>query len=343
MSFEFVDLRSDTVTRPTPSMRKAMAEAEVGDDVYGEDPTVNALQDEAAKLMGKEAALFVASGTMGNAVCVKAHTQPGEEAVMEATCHIYWFENGGMAAISGVIPKLVPSDHGILDPQKVREALRPAVYYFPRPSLLCVENTHNMGGGTCTPVPVLHELCAVARERGMATHLDGARIFNAATALGVAPSEVAAPFDSVQFCISKGLSAPVGSLVCGSKEFIEKARVIRKRIGGGMRQAGVLAAAGLVAFKEIVPTLKDDHRRARTLAMKLASHPDFSVEMDWVQTNIVMAKVKPPKTTAQVCAALKERGVLASPAGPANIRFVTHHDIDDAALARALEALDKPF
>ena len=343
MGLEFVDLRSDTVTRPTASMRKAMAEAAVGDDVYGEDPTVNALQEEAARLMGKEAALFVASGTMGNAVCVKAHTQPGDEAVMEATCHIYWFENGGMAAISGVIPKLVPSDHGILDPQRVREALRPAVYYYPRPSLFCVENTHNMGGGTCTPVNVLNELCAVARERGMATHLDGARIFNAAAALGVAPSEVAKPFDSVQFCISKGLSAPVGSLVCGSKDFIEKAHVVRKRLGGGMRQAGILAAAGLVAFKEVVPALKEDHRRARALAEKLAGHPDFSVELDWVQTNIVMAKVKPPRTPLQVCAVLRERGVLASPAGPANIRFVTHHDVDDAALGRAIEALGKPF
>jgi len=340
---QYVDLRSDTVTRPTPKMRAAMAAADVGDDVYGEDPTLNRLQEEAARRLGKEAALFVPSGTMGNSVCVKVHTRPGEEAVMEATAHIYMFENGNMAAFSGVLPRLVPGDHGVLDPDRVRAAIRPPAYYIARPTLLCLENTHNLGGGVCTPVPRIRELCAVAREHGMATHLDGARIFNAAVALGVDASEIAAPFDSVQFCLSKGLSAPVGSLVVGTKEFVEKARTIRKMLGGGMRQAGILAAAGLVAFDEILPTLKDDHRRARHLAERLESHPDFVVELEWVQTNIVMAAVKAPKTPASVCAALKERGVLASPGGGPNVRFVLHHDIDDAALERALTALEQPL
>ncbi len=343
MSQDWVDLRSDTVTRPTPAMRRAMAEAEVGDDVYGEDPTVNALQEEAARLMGKEAALFVPSGTMGNGICVKVHTQPGEEVLCEATGHVYWFENASMAVLSGVLPRLVAGDHGILDPQKVREAIRPAVYYFPRPALLCVENTHNMGGGTCTPVKTCEALGAVAREHGMAVHLDGARIFNAAAALGVNVKEIAAPFDSVQFCLSKGLCAPVGSMICGSKAFIDKARVFRKMFGGGMRQVGILAAAGLVALREVVPTLPEDHRRARLLAQALAVHPNFSVDLDWVQTNIVMAKVRPPMTSAQACAALKTRGVLASPASAAAVRFVTHHDVTDAGLDRALEALEKPL
>ena len=338
-----VDLRSDTVTCPTPAMRRAMAEAEVGDDVYGEDPTVNAIQDEAARLTAKEAALFVPSGTMGNGICVKVHTQPGEEVVCEATAHVYWFENASMAVLSGVLPRLVPGDHGILDPQRVAEAIRPPAYYLPRPALLCVENTHNMGGGTCTPVATLKALCRVAQERGMATHLDGARIFNAAAALGVPAAALAAPFDSVQFCLSKGLAAPVGSLICGTRAFVEKARVFRKMLGGGMRQAGVLAAAGLVALREVVPSLPEDHRRARVLAERLAAHPDLSVELEWVQTNIVMAKVKPPKTPGQVCATLKERGVLASPAGAQVVRFVTHHDVDDAALERVGEALGKPF
>lgn len=335
----FVDLRSDTVTKPTQAMRRAMAEAEVGDDVYGEDPTVNRLQEEMARLLGKEAALFVPSGTMGNSICVKVHTQPGEEAVMEASAHIYMFENGNMAAFSGVLPRLVQGDHGILDPGKVRAAVRPPAYYLARPSLLCVENTHNLAGGVCTPVGRLLELCSVARELGMATHLDGARIFNAAAALGVEPREIAAPFDSVQCCLSKGLSAPVGSLVCGSRAFLEKARPIRKMLGGGMRQAGVLAAAGLVALDEILPQLPEDHRRARHLAERLEAHPDFEVELEWVQTNIVMAKIKAPKTPAQVCSTLKERGVLASPAGADRIRFVTHHDVDDTALERVLKAL----
>ncbi len=343
MPQDWVDLRSDTVTRPTPAMRRAMAEAEVGDDVYGEDPTVNALEEEAARLMGKEAALFVPSGTMGNGICVKVHTQPGEEVICEATGHVYWFENASMAVLSGVLPRLVAGDHGILDPQKVREAIRPAVYYFPRPALVCVENTHNMGGGTCTPVKTCEDLGAVAREHGMAIHLDGARIFNAAAALGVDVKEIAAPFDSVQFCLSKGLCAPVGSMICGSKAFIGKARVFRKMFGGGMRQVGVLAAAGLVALGEVVPTLPEDHRRARVLAQALAAHPNFSVDLDWVQTNIVMAKVRSPMTSAQACAALKTRGVLASPASAAAVRFVTHHDVTDAGLDRALEALKEPL
>jgi threonine aldolase len=316
-----------------------MAEAEVGDDVYGEDPTVNRLQERAAALVGKEAALFVPSGSMGNQIAVKVHTQPGEEVICETECHIYLYETGMMAAFSGVLPRFVRGDSGVMDPAGIRAALRPAKYYLPRTALLCAENTHNVAGGTVMPVEVGVELCRVARENGMATHLDGARIFNAAAALGVEAKEIASPFDSVMFCISKGLSAPVGSLVCGSRAFVEKAHKVRKMMGGGMRQAGVLAAAGLVAFDEVLPKLGEDHARARRLAEALAQHPAFAVDLAHTPTNIVKAEVKAPRTPDSVCEALAARGILASPASATTVRFVTHRDIDDESLELAIRAI----
>jgi threonine aldolase len=334
-----VDLRSDTVTQPTPAMRRAMAEAEVGDDVYGEDPTVNRLQERAAVLMGKEAALFVPSGSMGNQVAVKVHTQIGEEVVCETECHIYLFETGMMAAFSGVLPRFVRGERGIMDPGAVRAAIRSPKYYLPKTALLCAENSHNVAGGTVMTPEQGEELGAVAREYGLATHLDGARIFNAAKALGVEARVLAAPFDSVMFCISKGLCAPVGSLLCGSRDFVEKARKVRKMMGGGMRQAGILAAAGLVAFEEIVPRLGEDHLRARKIAEALADHPAFAVDLAHTPTNIVRAEVKAPRTPEAICGTLAASGILASPASATTVRFVTHQDIDDEGVALAIRAI----
>ena len=343
MTQHWVDLRSDTVTRPTPAMRRAMAEAEVGDDVYGEDPTVNRLQEKAAALMGKEAALFVPSGSMGNQVAVKVHTQPGEEVICEASCHIYNIETGTMAAFSGVLPRPVEGRHGVLDPARAEAAIRPDAYYLPKTTLLCAENTHNLAGGTVMSVEAGKALGEMARKNGLASHLDGARIFNAARALGVEAKSLAEPFDSIMFCISKGLCAPVGSLLCGTKAFVEKARKVRKMMGGGMRQAGILAAAGLVAFEEVLPTLPEDHRRARLLGDHLSRIPGFEVDLDSLQTNIVMLGLAPPLDGQKVGEVLKARGVLCHVISPRQIRFVTHHDLGDEAMARALEALKGPF
>lgn len=343
MTSPWVDLRSDTVTRPTASMRRAMAEAEVGDDVYGEDPTVNRLEERSAELLGKEAALFMPSGTMANQVAVKCHTQPGDEVICEAGCHIYNIEMGTMAAFSGVLPRPLQGWHGVLAPQAVLDAIRPPSYYLARTSLLAVENSHNLAGGTVVDVDTSRALGAAARSRGLASHLDGARIFNAAFALGVEARDLAAPFDSVMFCISKGLSAPVGSLLCGTRDFAERARRVRKMLGGGMRQAGVLAAAGLVALSEVLPRLPEDHAKARRLAEHIAGLAAFEVDLACVATNIVMVRVRPPLTAASVGDSLKARGVLCHVLPPDRIRFVTHQDISEGDLGRALGALKEPF
>lgn len=343
MSQPCVDLRSDTVTRPTPAMRQAMAQAEVGDDVYGEDPTVNRLQERAAALTGKETALFFPSGTMANQTAVKVHTQPGEEVICEAGCHIYNIETGMMAAFSGVLPRPIEGRRGVLDPAKVVAAIRPSSYYLARTSLLAVENTHNLAGGTVMTVDEGRALGEAARSHGLATHLDGARIFNAATALGEEARALAEPFDTVQFCVSKGLGAPVGSLLCGTRPVIERARKVRKMLGGGMRQAGILAAAGLVALDQMVGRLGEDHARARRLGEALAKIPGFEVDLEALQTNIVMLTVHPPHAAPKVGEALKERGVLCHVISDRLIRFVTHNDVGDGDMDRVLEALAKPF
>jgi threonine aldolase len=334
-----VDLRSDTVTRPTPAMRRAMAEAEVGDDVYREDPTVRRLEEAAAERIGFQAALFVPTGTMGNQIAVNLHAPQGTSAIVEADSHVYHYELGAMAAWSGVMPRLLHGREGVLDPGEVRLEARPRPYYHAPVRLLVLENTHNHAGGLVIPLEAQRALLAAAGESGLRTHLDGARIFHAALAQGVDVREVARGFDSVMFCLSKGLGAPVGSLLCADRETIDRALVVRKRMGGGMRQAGVLAAAGLVALRDHVDRLAEDHRRARILAEALAGVPAFRIDPSRVATNIVIAGVDPPEKAGEIVDALRGEGVLAGSMGHGRIRFVTHLDVDDAGLERALRAV----
>jgi len=336
-----VDLRSDTVTRPTAEMRQAMAEAEVGDDVYREDPTVNRLEQRAAEILGKQAALFVPSGTMGNQIAVKAHTEPGQEVICEQHSHIYNYEMGMMAAFSGChAHPITAAAGGILRWDQIRERLRPGIYYYSRTGLITLENTHNMAGGTVCPPETAQETCRRARELGLPVHLDGARIFNAATALGRPVAELAAPFDSVMFCLSKGLGAPVGSLVAGSRAFIDRALRIRKMLGGGMRQAGVLAAAGLIALEKHPAKLIEDHRNARFLAETLARLPGLRVDLVRVQTNIVIVDVSGSGLgAAEFSQRLKSLGVLINPIDDRQLRLVTHSDASRQDCQQALSAI----
>jgi threonine aldolase len=334
-----VDLRSDTVTRPSARMRRAMAEAEVGDDVYGEDPTVRALEDRAAALLGFEASLFVPTGTMGNQIAIHLHARPGSEVIVEEGSHVYNWELGAMAAWSGALPRVVRGERGLVDPEQVALAIAPPVYYRAPTSLLVLENTHNQAGGTVLPLERKEALLAVARRHGLRVHLDGARIFNAAAALGVPARELAAGFDTVMFCLSKGLGAPVGSMLCASRERIAEARVVRKRMGGGMRQAGVLAAAGMIALEDNRERLGEDHRRARRLAEGIAARGWLGADPAAVATNMVMADVPPPATVEEALRGLAGQGVLAGSIAPGRIRFVTHLDVDDAAIERAIAAL----
>lgn len=336
-----VDLRSDTVTRPTPAMREAMARAAVGDDVYGEDPTVNALQETVAGLLGKEAALFVPSGTMANQVALRSHTEPGDEVILEAGAHIYLYEAGGYAALSGVSARCVSGVRGLLDAEAVRAAIRPpgGASHFPRTRLVCLENTANRGGGSVYPPPVIAAIAAVAREEGLQLHLDGARIFNAAVAQGVDLASIAAPFDSVACCLSKGLGCPAGSLIAGGRSFIARAHRFRKMFGGGMRQAGVLAAAGLYALEHHVDRLAEDDRRAAALARGLGVVPGLRVDLEAVETNMVYIDVGPSgRPAADWLTALAAEGVLLSGVTPTLLRAVTHLDVNDASIERAIAA-----
>jgi threonine aldolase len=328
-----IDLRSDTVTRPTPEMRKAMAEAEVGDDVYGEDPTVNRLQEAAARLLGFEAALFVPSGTMGNAIAVRILTAPGQEVLAEERSHVVQFELAGMAALSGVIPRTVRGEGGRLTPENVRSAVRPRAYYRSDLALAVIENTHNLAGGTVTGVAAMQATMAACREAGLQVHIDGARIWNAAVALGVEPRALLAGADTVMVCLSTGLGAPVGSLLAASRERIEAARRVRKQLGGGMRQAGVLAAAGLVALT-MIARLAEDHAHARLLGEAMASCPGIRVTP--VESNMVMAAVEQGSAPALV-SALAGRGVLASAMDQSTLRLVTHKDVSRTDCERAAE------
>jgi len=336
---EIVDLRSDTVTRPSVAMRRAMAEAEVGDDVYGEDPTVTALQEEAAALFGFPASLFVPSGTMGNLIAVLLLGRRGSEAIVEATSHVYNYELAGMAAIGGVVPRVVSGTRGFPDPEEVGNLCTPKAYYDAPVSLLLLENTHNYSGGSVLPVARRDALLAAARRHGVPAHLDGARVLNAAVASGLTPAAAVAGFDSFSFCLSKGLGAPVGSLLCGTAAFIEEARVARKRLGGGMRQVGVLAAAGRVGLRDNVARLAEDHARARRLAEAAAELPGLSVDVAGVETNIVIAEVDPPEATAGWIERLLAGGVRIGTLGRARLRFMTHLDVDDRGLDRAIACL----
>lgn len=324
---EKIDLRSDTVTTPTNVMREAMQRAEVGDDVYGEDPTVNKLEALGARMTGKEAGLFVASGTMGNQVAVLAHTQRGDEVICESEAHIYYYEVAGLSVLAGVQTRTIPAVKGILSAETIEAAIRPQDIHQPRTSLICLENTHNRAGGTCYPLETLQAIRNMAERRQIPVHMDGARLFNAAVAQNVKVDRIAGEVDSVQFCLSKGLCAPVGTLVVGSRDFITRARRYRKMLGGGMRQAGVIAAAGIVALQSMVDRLAEDHENARTLAGKIAEM-GFNIDLSTVQTNIVIFDVSlMGMKAAELQEQLKQRGILVSLFGDYRVRMVTHHGI----------------
>jgi threonine aldolase len=342
-----VDLRSDTVTRPTPAMRRAMAEAEVGDDVYGEDPTVNRLQARAAEIFEREAALFVPSGSMGNLLAIKTWTRPGMEVICEQRAHVNQYELASMSAIAGCMPRTTPAPDGILTWELIEPLLRPKTYYYSQTGLITLENTHNMHGGTIYPPKVAEEICDRAHAAGLPVHLDGARIFNASVALGRSVAELTRKFDSVMFCLSKGLGAPVGSMLVGSRDFIERAHIGRKLLGGGMRQVGVLAAAGLIALDETPKTLHRDHENSRHLAQGLAQIKGITLDPKKVVTNIVIFDVRGTgRAAAEICADLEKQMILCAPVDKYSIRMVTHYDVDRPAIDRALhvmtEILERP-
>ena len=337
---KIVDLRSDTVTTPTDEMREAMYQAEVGDDARGDDPTVRRLEEICAQKMGKQAGLYVPSGTMGNQVAINVHTEPGDEAIVEEHAHCYLFELGGMAALSGVQAKPIPGERGALSPEAVEAAIQPGREVSPRTTLVCLENTHNHAGGTVITPEQTAAVVEVARKHGLKVHLDGARIFNAAVALGVDSKELTAGTDSVMMCLSKGLCAPVGSVLTGSAEFIERARRVRRMFGGGMRQAGIIAAAGIVAVEKMVDRLAEDHANARFLAEALAEIPKIEIDLESVQTNMVMVGTSQLGRDPQwFLGRLEERGVLAIPFGPQRIRLVTHKDVDRQGIEQAIAAV----
>jgi threonine aldolase len=332
-----VDLRSDTLTRPTEGMRRAMAAAEVGDDVFGEDPTINGLQERVAALLGKEAALFVPSGTMGNQLCVRTHTRPGDEVIIHEGGHVLNYEGGSAAALSGVQMRALPGPNGILDPEAVRLAVRPPGEHYHRTSLVCLENTHNRGGGTVWPLAAMQRVAGVAREEGLAVHLDGARLWNAHVASGVALGEYGAVADSVSVCFSKGLGAPVGSVLAGPAEFVEEARYSRKKYGGAMRQVGVLGAACLYALDHHVERLVEDHANAALLGERLAGVEGLEIPHP-IESNIVIVEVAGLGLTADdVCPPLAAAGVLTLPADRTRVRFVTHLDVSRERVAWAAE------
>jgi threonine aldolase len=338
-----IDLRSDTVTLPTPAMREAMYRAEVGDDVYGEDPTVNRLEAMAAQRMGKEAGLFVVSGTMGNLVALLTHCQRGDEVILGDQSHSFVYEAGGSAALGGIHPRPLPNQpDGTLDLAQVEAAIRPENVHFPRTRLICLENTHNRCGGAALPPDTMARIGAIARRHGVALHLDGARIFNAAIALEVEVKELTRDADSVMFCLSKGLSAPVGSVLCGSEAFIHEARRARKIVGGGMRQAGIIAAAGIVALEQMVDRLAEDHANARRLAEGLAEIPGIAMDPERVQTDIVIFELTAQDMTpAELVARLKEEGVLLLTIEGRRLRAVTHYGIESEEIEAALSAFQR--
>jgi threonine aldolase len=337
----FIDLRSDTVTQPTADMRRAMFAAGVGDDVFGEDPTVNALQEKVARLLDKEAALFVASGTMANQLSIKAHTQPGDEVIIEAGAHAMNFEGGAGAVLSGVQFFGVPGSRGIIDAAQVEAAIRVDDVHFPVSRLIVIENTHNRGGGSVFPLGKIQQIRELATRRGLRMHMDGARLWNACVATGISPAAYAAPFDSVSVCLSKGLGCPVGSLVLGSKDFIKRVRRFRKMVGGGWRQAGFLAAAGIYALDHHIDRLQEDHRKALKLAQGLAETKNVVINPAEVETNILFFDVSRAERTAQeVAAAAKGKGVLLHPTAKTRIRCVTHLDVSFEDIDHALGAIE---
>ena len=333
----FIDLRSDTVTRPTPAMRRAMFEAEVGDDVYGEDPTVNKLEARAAEVLGKEAGLFVPTGTMGNTIGCKMLTQHGQEVICEARAHILNYELSMLAWFSGCLARPIHADRGILSWEQIRREIRQLGPHAAPTGLIEIENTNNLAGGSVYPLEVINEICDGAHALGLKVHMDGARVFNAAAACGHTVREIAAKCDSVMFCLSKGLGAPVGSMLVGTREAIDRGRRLRKRLGGGMRQVGVLAAAGLIALEQMPQRLHEDHANARLLAEGFKQIPGIDVDLATVETNIVIFDVSGTGIAApEISARLKTRGVLINAVNPRLMRAVTHYDVDRAACETAL-------
>ncbi len=335
-----LDFRSDTVTRPTPEMRRAMAEAEVGDDVFGEDPTIIRLQRRVAELLGKEAAIYVPSGTMSNLIGVRVHCRPGDELICESNCHIYVYEQAGYAQLSGLAARTVEGDFGVLRPEQLEGLIRPDNVHFVRTRLVCLENTHNRGGGKIQPLDHVEAICRWARDNGLATHLDGARLMNAVVATGIEAPRWTRHFDTVSVCFSKGLGAPVGSALAGSKELIDEARRHRKVLGGGMRQGGVIAAAALYALDNHVERLAEDHANARRLAEAVGGIDHVELKGDLPDTNLVFFNVDAAwGTAADLSTKLADQGLLMLPTAPQTIRAVTHLDVNTADVDRAVEIM----
>jgi threonine aldolase len=338
MANKVVDLRSDTVTRPTPAMRQAMAAAEVGDDVLGDDPTVKELERRTADLLGMESGLFVPSGTMANQLAIRCHTQPGDEVLLDAYSHIYWYEGGAPAALSGVNCRLLTGVRGIFSADQVRAALRPVNIHYAPTRLIALENTHNRGGGSIWPLPQLREVCGLAREEGISTHLDGARLWNASVATGIAEVDYAREFDSVSVCFSKGLGAPAGSVLAGSSGFIDKARRFRKQFGGGMRQSGIIAAGALYALTHHRQRLQDDHANAKRLAAGLTDMPGIHVNSVDVMTNMVYIDID-NRTAEDFAGRLREHNVLMLATGLNTLRAVTSMEVDADDIDRAVDVV----
>jgi len=335
-----INLRSDTQTLPTEEMIEAMQKAPLGDDVYGEDPTVNRLEDLSAEKLGKESALFVASGTMGNLCALMSHTNSGDEVILEADSHTYYYEVGGFSRLAGLSPRMVTGKNGIMSVEDIRRAFRPKDIHFPPSKLLCIENTHNRGGGTVYTVELMNEIAEFAHNQGLKVHVDGARLFNAAVALGVNAKELVKNTDSVMICLSKGLSAPIGSVLAGDKDFIDRARKIRKMVGGGMRQVGIAAAAGIVALEKMVDRLADDHANARYIAEELSRIDALGIDLETVQTNMIYCDIsKLNITVSNFVFLLKEQGLIVSPVPPYKIRLVTNRHVTEEDAAKAVEII----
>jgi threonine aldolase len=344
MNSDVIDLRSDTITKPTPAMRKAMAEAIVGDDVFGEDPTVNRLQEKVAELLEKPAALFVPSGVMANQLAIKAQTQPGDEIIVEADSHIFNYETAAPSLLSSVQLQVIQGKRGVIRAEQLAPAIRPAAYYMPRTSLICLENTHNRAGGTIYPLEEIRKIREFTKAIGVKMHLDGARIWNAWVATGIHPREYAQYFDSVSVCFSKGLGAPVGSALVGSEDMIQRARKFRKVFGGGMRQAGIIAAGALYALDHNIDRLKEDHEKARQFAEDVAKIPRLSIDLASVQTNIIIIDIgQTGKSTADALALLQAKNVLLTDAGYTTIRAVTHLDVTMNQVKTAANILASAF
>lgn len=341
-SDHLIDLRSDTVTQPSPAMRRAMMEAEVGDDVYGEDPTVNRLEQRAAEIFQREAAIFVPTGTMGNQIAVKIHTRPGQEIICEERAHVWNYEMAMIAAFSGCTPRPIAAEGGVMTWDQIRRRIAPSTYYIAQTGLISLENTHNMAGGTVLPTEVVDEICEGAHAAGLPVHMDGARIFNASVVLDRPVAEITRNADSVMLCLSKGLGAPVGSMLVGSREFIARARVVRKALGGGMRQAGILAAAGLIALEEGPKRLHEDHANAKFLAEGLAHIAGIGIDPGKVQTNILVFDLSGTgMNSTEFSRRLADHRVLAGGISPELMRFVTHLDVDRTGCEYAISVVDR--